>query len=432
MAIDKSIRADYAIQGGGPNYLGKQKMVKAPKKWQSSPDHEPAELAYITEKEKDILIDLDLYGSLNGKPNRGPSGIISLQGDMGSIGGGRSSSGGGGGGDRQDRARQSAAAERAMQATIAQAESNQREADRSNQLAEARKLMTQPTAVANPLARTPIPLGTVDPYQQSYVYPDKIWTDPRSVYETGDYNEIIQGPKKDTGAVDVGFQEALRKQQIATDLRQKQQDPNFGQFFRPQPVVEQPSGIMGTVKEKSTDYAKKMVRNKIMKELGLSTLNPFLGVGSWLLDKFAPGKKAALKSNITNLLTSKSDDLVGTPDWQGEQKRKKTFHEGKGDGDKQQVTTVQEAVAGKGLAEGQKMLGIDEIKKRHSLLQTTLNDGYYVDNKGRNIQLNDQQKAMLTDYISQIDKYLVNIDTRTMSAHGGRIDKALGGRVRDI
>ena len=98
MAIDKSIRADYAIQGGGPNYLGKQKMVKAPKKWQSSPDHEPAELAYITEKEKDILIDLDLYGSLNGKPNRGPSGIISLQGDMGSVGGGGSSGGGGGGG----------------------------------------------------------------------------------------------------------------------------------------------------------------------------------------------------------------------------------------------------------------------------------------------------------------------------------------------
>ena len=98
--IDKSIRADYAIQGGGPNYLGKQKMVKAPKKWQSSPDHEPAELAYITEKEKDILIDLDLYGSLNGKPNRGPAGIMSLQGDLGGYGGsgGSSSSGSSGGG----------------------------------------------------------------------------------------------------------------------------------------------------------------------------------------------------------------------------------------------------------------------------------------------------------------------------------------------
>jgi len=96
MAIDKSARQHYAIQGGGPNYLGKQKMVKAPKKWKSSPDHEPAELAYITKKEKDILLDLNIYGSLKkGKPNRGPSGIISLQGDMGSVGGG----GGGGGGN---------------------------------------------------------------------------------------------------------------------------------------------------------------------------------------------------------------------------------------------------------------------------------------------------------------------------------------------
>ena len=86
MATDKSLRQHYAIQGGGPNYLGKQKMVTAPKKWKSSPDHEPAELAYITKKEKDILLDLNLYGSLkNGKPNRGPSGIMSLQGDMGSF-----------------------------------------------------------------------------------------------------------------------------------------------------------------------------------------------------------------------------------------------------------------------------------------------------------------------------------------------------------
>ena len=99
MSIDKSTRQHYAMQGGGPNYLGKQKMVKAPKKWISSPDHETAELAYITKKEKDILLDLNIYGSLkNGKPNRGPSGIISLQGDMGSIGGGGGPSGGGGGG----------------------------------------------------------------------------------------------------------------------------------------------------------------------------------------------------------------------------------------------------------------------------------------------------------------------------------------------
>src|SRR5210317_1074967 len=94
-----------ANQGGGPNYLGKQKTVTVPKKWLSDPDHVVAELAYITPREKKILIDLDLYGSLNGKPNRGPAGIQSLQGDMGSVGGGSSGNDGnsnGGGGGRQD------------------------------------------------------------------------------------------------------------------------------------------------------------------------------------------------------------------------------------------------------------------------------------------------------------------------------------------
>ena len=99
MAVDKKIK--YAIQGGGPNYLGKQKMVTAPKKWKSSPTHPEAHLAYITDKEQDLLIKKDLYGSLKGKPNRGPAGIVSLQGDLGGYqggGGGGSSSGGGGGG----------------------------------------------------------------------------------------------------------------------------------------------------------------------------------------------------------------------------------------------------------------------------------------------------------------------------------------------
>ena len=40
------------MQGGGPNYLGKQKEVTTPKKWKSSPKHPDTELAYITEPEK--------------------------------------------------------------------------------------------------------------------------------------------------------------------------------------------------------------------------------------------------------------------------------------------------------------------------------------------------------------------------------------------
>ena len=65
---------------GIKNYLGKQETVTVPKKWLSSPDHVVAELAYITPREQKILLDANLYGSLKGKPNRGPGGIMSLQG----------------------------------------------------------------------------------------------------------------------------------------------------------------------------------------------------------------------------------------------------------------------------------------------------------------------------------------------------------------
>ena len=68
------------MQGGVKNYLGKQKEVTAPVKWQSSPDHPTTELAYITEAEKDLLVKQDLHNSLKGGVNRGPSGIMSLNG----------------------------------------------------------------------------------------------------------------------------------------------------------------------------------------------------------------------------------------------------------------------------------------------------------------------------------------------------------------
>ena len=93
-----------ANQGGGPNYLGKQETVTVPKKWLSDPDHVVAELAYITPREQKILLDENIYGSLKGKPNKGPGGIMSLQGDLGgydaSPGGPNSGGGGGGGGNR--------------------------------------------------------------------------------------------------------------------------------------------------------------------------------------------------------------------------------------------------------------------------------------------------------------------------------------------
>jgi hypothetical protein len=84
-------------QGGRLNYLGKQKTITAPIKWKSGPTHPETHLAYITKQEQDILVKLDLYKSMNGKPNKGPFGLPSLNDGDGSGGGGSGSDGAGAG-----------------------------------------------------------------------------------------------------------------------------------------------------------------------------------------------------------------------------------------------------------------------------------------------------------------------------------------------
>ena len=69
------------MQGGVRNYLGKQKTIKdVPIKWKSAPNHPQTELAYITRAEKDLLLKKNLHDSLDGGPNRGPGGLMSLNG----------------------------------------------------------------------------------------------------------------------------------------------------------------------------------------------------------------------------------------------------------------------------------------------------------------------------------------------------------------
>ena len=68
------------MQGGVQNHLGKQKMVTVPQRWQSAEDHPQTELAYITKPEKNLLLKKDIHNSLNGSVNRGPEGVMSLNG----------------------------------------------------------------------------------------------------------------------------------------------------------------------------------------------------------------------------------------------------------------------------------------------------------------------------------------------------------------
>jgi len=75
------LNKNFDMQGGVRNYLGKTEEVTAPKFWQSAEDSPPTELSYITDAEKNLLLEANLHGSLmNNQPNVGASGILSFDG----------------------------------------------------------------------------------------------------------------------------------------------------------------------------------------------------------------------------------------------------------------------------------------------------------------------------------------------------------------
>ena len=66
-------------QAGIINFLGQQPEVTAPIRAKSHADAPATELAYITAAEKQMLLDANMHGSLEGnQPNPGPAGIQSL------------------------------------------------------------------------------------------------------------------------------------------------------------------------------------------------------------------------------------------------------------------------------------------------------------------------------------------------------------------
>ena len=88
-------------QGGVINFLGQQPEVTAPVRAQSHADSPPVQLAYITDAEKDLLVDANIHGSMDGKPNPGPAGLESLDDFFNLPGGGV----GGGNVDRGEKSR---------------------------------------------------------------------------------------------------------------------------------------------------------------------------------------------------------------------------------------------------------------------------------------------------------------------------------------
>jgi len=155
-----------------------------------------------------------------------------------------------------------------------------------------------------------------------------------------------------------------------------------------------------------------------MQALGLAKYNPYVGVGSWLLDKFAPGAKAKL--------TSKFKYTGPKIDTQKKATKKLVSRDTRdGDGIQQAVTGGENVVTENikkftGITEEDKA----EFMKRRNMVQGILDQGSY---QGK--ELTEQQRNNLLNYIEQISKFLVD---PMEVAYGGRIDKALGGRSRDI
>ena len=424
MSIDKSLRQHYAMQGKVKNYLGKQKMVKAPKKWKSAPNHPETELAYITKAEKDLILKADLHDSLSKGPNRGPSGIISLNSAGSGYEGGRSEDRNGSH-DRGGRQHQQAAQTAAQKNAPDSPEGPPGGGDKGM------TYTAQPSTADHHPDPPPVTTAKAPP---SILARDKIDTGPKR--DMHDF-EIKKRKIIDITGGNPFLEDPYEKKIVyePSDLPKRAYDPRTD----PNALLQRPSGVLGT-----------------LGKIGLPALTAGAGAGLFGKDiatlakaaKWAKrGKKikTALDTGKLNILGKEfnlnninkdilkqvsKDDIPKVADRHpGTGKKKRTTPPDDRDGINRILPeTLQSAVS-----EGTQQYLSDEMKQQYAVAQNkmkaVLASGYYTDQDGRQIQLSDEQVNALTQWVSKIDGMLVD---PVMMADGGRVDKALGGRVRDI
>ena len=151
------------------------------------------------------------------------------------------------------------------------------------------------------------------------------------------------------------------------------------------------------------------------------------------------GKKIGLDKKVSHLTSTidkarkrrfDPDELLGTADWQGEKKR--TFHEPKGDGE----ATLTKIVAG-----GEDVVtktanqyrGTEAESQIANLVKTNLNRAlHYYSMMTPKIEAGKANKQEMDAY-ELLGYYLNERAPKAQNvAYGGRIDKALTGRSRDI
>jgi len=446
MAIDKSLKQHYETQAGVKNFLGKQKMVKAPKYWLSKPGHVKAKLAYITDEEEQILIDKNLYGSLRGRPNKGPAGLPSLQGgDYGAGGGGSSGGGGGGGGgggqDRWDWSPAPApaptpsphrddSAERAAQAAAdalnAAREAEARESAREKAIQVAALTPKTIEPVRSPHSDTPLQV-----LEQQILDTTKPTTpDILPEFKKRGITTVTGGSPHTEGPIDrIVYQ--------PTDLPKRTYDPRTD----PNALLQRGSGITGGLKTAGKGILEMALMPFLPKPVrtawsGYKRAKQLEGLAktTGILDKdIVPTLNLSnLRSSIDKGISGRQFDPKDPIGWTGEQKRTKTFHEPKGDGEAtiaQQVSGSENVIA-KAINQYR---GTEAEAQIANLVKTNLNQALqYYSMMTPKIEAGKANKQEMDAY-ELLGYYLNEAAPKQQNlAYGGRIDKALTGRSRDI
>ena len=170
--------------------------------------------------------------------------------------------------------------------------------------------------------------------------------------------------------------------------------------------------------EKAKSWLGKKALGFGMEKAGITGFLP-QAIVPWGLSKIFGGKKDPLRTVKKQIAKFK---VPGT-DTQKEATKKLVKHEPI-DRDGKQITGVENVIS----ENIKKFTGMTdeqaEFMKRRKIVQGILDQGSY---QGK--ELTGEDRNNLLNYIEQISKFIVD---PMEVAYGGRIDKALGGRSRDI
>ena len=427
MAIDKSLRQHYEVTAP------RKKKIKG----------QLHKLAYITDKEAKLL---QKSGGVKTKTSKGifaypPPGE---RGGPGSGAEGRSP-GGGGGGNGRSAALAAQAAASAASAARSRAAAAAAETDRQNRNAEAEAAAKARSQAANTpisggesMARfgTPVYAGTTTKVADDMISRGEGKTDedarekfisqqyikPRNIYEGTDLEEQRE----------IDRIRAERNLQFNPNLsRDERQNLEVGLGLR------EPKQSSGFLKGLGT-LAASVFLPAILPAKAAAAYKVYntAKTASAFAKKFGVTDTDVVQSLTKNVLnkdilkqTLKDDKPKVADRHPGTGKKKRTTTDDRGDG----VNRILPESLQSTVSEGTQQFLSDEQKEQYLVAQNkmkaALAEGYYVDSNGKQIALDDEQINALTQFITKIDSLLVD---PVMMADGGRVDKAFGGRVRDI